>query len=164
MQNEAIGERVLLMNTNRADINNTLIEMEKTAKNAEERSRVLMLRQKNVVLFGEGFGPGIQKGGGLYSSTPQFILFDVKIGDWWLEYEKVSEISKQLNTLMVPSLGRKTLYEIVEYVKSKPLSIVAAVVNGKEKLMEGIVATSTPLLLFRNGKPLKFKLKVKDFD
>ena len=65
MQNEAIGERVLLMNTNRADINNTLIEMEKTAKNAEERSRVLMLRQKNVVLFGEGGAGNVFKEGEL---------------------------------------------------------------------------------------------------
>jgi len=63
MQNEAIGERVLLMNTNRADITNVLGDMEKSAKNAEERSRVLMLRQKNVVLFGEGGAGNVYKEG-----------------------------------------------------------------------------------------------------
>ena len=31
----------------------------------------------SVILYGEGYGAGIQKGGGNYSSTKRFILFDV---------------------------------------------------------------------------------------
>jgi len=34
-----------------------------------------------VTLYGEGFGAGIQKGGGNYGPNQEFILFDVRIGD-----------------------------------------------------------------------------------
>ena len=37
--------------------------------------------KKEVILFGEGFGEKIQKGGELYGSV-DFILFDVWIGMW----------------------------------------------------------------------------------
>src|SRR3979490_847427 len=44
----------------------------------------------NITLYGEGYGPKIQKGGGNYRSDAGFILFDVLIIDketgwgWWL--------------------------------------------------------------------------------
>lgn len=36
--------------------------------------------ENEVILFGEGYGPGIQKGGGLYRKEVSFILFDVMVG------------------------------------------------------------------------------------
>ena len=39
---------------------------------------------KDVVLYGEGYGPKIQAGGGLYSNSPKFIMFDVDIGHYHL--------------------------------------------------------------------------------
>lgn len=36
----------------------------------------------DVILFGEGYGPKIQKGGGLYRNGAGFILFDAYIGEW----------------------------------------------------------------------------------
>jgi hypothetical protein len=116
---------------------------------------------KEIVLCGEGYGPGIQKGGGLYRDSPGFILFDVKIGNWWLEWDKVQEIAKQLGIDHVPAIGLLDLESIIALVKSKRSSYIA---KNKDKIMEGIVATSIPLLLFRNGNPLKFKLKVRDFE
>ena len=42
----------------------------------------------NVCLYGEGYGARIQKGGGDYiPDGVDFILFDVKIEDWWLKRE-----------------------------------------------------------------------------
>src|SRR5215216_2769633 len=37
-----------------------------------------------VVLYGEGYGAKVQ-GGGKYRDTADFVLFDVKVGDWWLK-------------------------------------------------------------------------------
>ena len=34
---------------------------------------------KEAYVFGEGYGPKIQTGGGLYSDTPKFIVFDITI-------------------------------------------------------------------------------------
>ena len=120
-----------------------------------------VFERADVILFGEGFGPGIQKGGGLYRDDPGFILFDVKIGNWWLDRDKVIEIARQLDVPFVPQIGYNlTLKEIVDMVRSKPRSTVAKDV----KIIEGVVCQTNPLVLFRDGKPLKFKLKVRDFE
>jgi hypothetical protein len=49
--------------------------------------------------------------------------------------------------------------EVVEFVKSRPLSRCSEV----PQMMEGVVCRSDPLVLFRNGKPMMWKLKCKEF-
>src|SRR5580693_9050954 len=40
-----------------------------------------------AILYGEGYGPGIQKGGALYRADKSFILFDILVaGKWWLDW------------------------------------------------------------------------------
>lgn len=111
------------------------------------------------ILFGEGYGPKIQKGGENYRKTPGFILFDVWVGGWWLKREDVQQIAKELEIEHCPDLGVMTEDEIVEFVKAKPLSRC----SETPQVMEGIIARSEPLMLFRNGKPLMWKLKCKEF-
>jgi ATP-dependent RNA circularization protein (DNA/RNA ligase family) len=113
----------------------------------------------NVILFGEGYGPKIQSGGGNYRSDLGFILFDVWIGGWWLQRLDVLDIAEQLNIKTTPEIGIMTESEIVEYVKSKPLSLCSRI----PQIMEGVICRSYPLMLFRNGKPIMWKLKCKEF-
>ena len=67
MKNEAIDNRILLMNSNKSDINNTLLSMEKDAKNAEELSRIQSIKKTNVVLFGEDGAGNVFKEGERYA-------------------------------------------------------------------------------------------------
>ncbi len=113
----------------------------------------------HVTLYGELFGEGVQKGGGNYCKEPKFALFDVRIGDWWLEQENVTDIANKLDIPIAPFIGYLTLEEIIEHVKNKPKSKIAE----KDHIAEGVVARSEPLMMFRNGTPIIFKLKVKDF-
>ena len=124
----------------------------KNSSSSEDLPRLIMI-------FGEGFGGDIHHGHN-YRDSPEFIVFDIVIDSWWLEYNSVADISKKLGFESVPilSLNRST-EEIVEYVKGQPNSIVANKPHG----MEGVVATSSPLLLTRKGYPVRFKLKTKDF-
>jgi hypothetical protein len=110
-------------------------------------------------LFGEGYGPKIQACGGNYRKDVGFILFDVMMGRWWLRREDVQIIADKLAVPMVPQLGVMTEEEIIEFVKSKPLSRCSLT----PQMMEGVVCRSEPLTLFRSGKPLMFKLKCKEF-
>jgi hypothetical protein len=113
-----------------------------------------------VTLFGEGFGPKIQKGGGNYANEPGFILFDCRVGCWWLEREDIETIATKLSIPCVPILSYMTEEQIVRCVKSKPKSIL----NPAYGRMEGVVCKTDPLLLCRNGEPLMWKLKCKEFD
>lgn len=111
-----------------------------------------------VWLFGEGYGPKIQSGGN-YRNDVGFILFDVKINEWWLEQSAVKEIAEKLGIPYAPIIGTMTEDEIISYIKSKPRSLCSI----NPQVMEGIIARPEPLLLQRNGKPLMMKLKCKEF-
>ena len=49
---------------------------------------------KHVVLYGEGYGAKIQKGGGLYRKDNGYILFDVKVNNKYLERIYAFEVAK----------------------------------------------------------------------
>ena len=114
----------------------------------------------SITLFGEGYGPGIQKGGGDYRSDKGFILFDVLIADkWWLADEAVSEISSKLEIPRAPYLGLMTLAEIVSLVKGGFDSECAT----RPRKAEGIVARTVEPLFDARGKRLIIKLKTNDW-
>lgn len=123
-----------------------------------------------VILYSEGYGPKIQKGGGNYRKDVSCRLFDVKVDRWWLEPENIENVAKKMCVETVPTIGDMTIEEAVAYVKSCPQSKVAmyeyegpVLTSGKYVSMEGIVARTVPLLLRRNGERLMWKLKYNDF-
>jgi ATP-dependent RNA circularization protein (DNA/RNA ligase family) len=110
-----------------------------------------------VILFGEGYGPGIQRGGS-YRADKSFILFDVLIeGKWWLDQENIQDVAKKLEIDSVPYLGRKTLDQIIEMVKEPFQSKIGTA------MAEGIVARPIETLFDKRGERLIIKLKTKDF-
>src|SRR5690349_3648717 len=70
----------------------------------------------NVTLYGEGYGPKIQKGGGNYRDDVSFVLFDVKVGDFWLDRDNVNDVATKLGIDSVPVLGVGTLLDAVDIV------------------------------------------------
>jgi len=147
--------------TDKAVLPKSLLEyLEKTfTKESVLNAFEVYENEYEVILFGEGYGAGINKGG-KYRKDVGFALFDVWVSGWWLNQPDVWDIAEKLNVKEVPYLGEMTKEEIVRYVKSKPKSWIAE----EEMVMEGIVARSKPLLLFRNKSPLLWKLKVKDYE
>jgi len=108
-------------------------------------------------LYGEGYGAKIQKGGGNYSLTQEFVLFDIKIGDWWLERSDVEEIAKELGIDIVPIIGEGTLTDMVDGMKHGFTS------TWGNFGAEGIVARPKVELFNRNNHRIITKLKCKDF-
>ena len=117
---------------------------------------------KEVCLYGEGYGAKIQKGGGNYNSGQSFRLFDVWIDGWWLEWDSVEEIAEKLGIKTAPVIDETDIKTAIAIVKSNYWSEVA-MEEGIKYLAEGIVARAYPMMLFRNGIPIKWKLKVKDY-
>lgn len=113
-----------------------------------------------MTLYGEGYGAKIQKGGGNYiPDGVNFILFDVRINDTWLERENVEDIAAKLNIDTVPIVGRGSLLDAIEIARIGFQSQVAA----KERMAEGIVLRPTVELLNRRGHRIIAKIKHKDF-
>lgn len=116
-----------------------------------------MFGEKEVVLYGEGFGSKIQKNGELYGDV-DFILFDVLIGDLWLERDAVNAIAQIFGIRSVPIVGAGTLEEAVRFIKTHPHSEL------RDFEMEGIVARPEYEIKARNGERIIVKIKCRDFD
>ena len=111
-----------------------------------------------MTLYGEGYGARIQKGGGNYiSDGVSFILFDVRIGDFWLQHSDVKDIATQLMIDTVPIIGTGTLLDAVEIVRKGFKSEIGT------QVAEGLVMRPEVELFARNGQRIIAKVKHKDF-
>lgn len=115
--------------------------------------------EMNVILFGEGYGTKIQKGGGLYRDDVSFILFDVYLPDQnlWLKRDAVEDIAKSFGIDVVDIVLTGTLQEAIDFVKTKPKSHIGTA------NMEGLVCRPTVEMLDRMGRRVITKIKVCDF-
>jgi len=110
----------------------------------------------NAVLYGEGVGAKIQKGGGNYGEQ-HFKLFDVLIDGYWLEKSNVSDIANKFNLQVAHVLFRGTIQEAIDFVKTKPHSVYG------EFVMEGVVGQPAIRISDHQGNRIATKIKVCDF-
>ena len=113
--------------------------------------------EKEVILFGEGYGVKIQHGGD-YRPDVGFILFDVLIGENYQGRESVEDIARAFCLEIVPIVLRGTIREAVDFIKNKPNSTI-----GKAK-MEGVVGRPRVEMRDRCGNRLIVKIKCRDFE
>jgi ATP-dependent RNA circularization protein (DNA/RNA ligase family) len=109
-------------------------------------------------LYGEGYGAKIQKDGGNYiPNGVNFILFDVRIGAWWLKRIDVEDVASKLKISVVPIIGTGTLDDMI--------ALAYVGINSKwgNFIAEGVVAKPQVDLLARSGERIITKIKHKDF-
>lgn len=113
----------------------------------------------DVVLYGEGYGKSIQKGGDLYKPHGVgFILFDVLVGRYWMPWERVRELADALGIESVPCVARGTLHELVGIARDG----LASVVSWIPRPAEGLVARPEVPLFRGNSERIIVKLKTID--
>jgi hypothetical protein len=113
----------------------------------------------SAVIYGEGYGAGIQKGGD-YSPTKRFIVFDVLVdGKWWMNWENTCDIAAKLHLDVVPYIGEMTLEEATDVVRAG----FSSRLNGGKAKAEGLVGRTAEPLFDKKGARLIVKLKTKDF-
>ncbi len=111
-----------------------------------------------TVLYGEGCGLKIQKGGENYNPDgAEFVLFDVRIGDWWLRREDVEGIAKQLQVKFAPEVFFGDLYNAVYKCEAGFDS------QWGDFQAEGLVLRPATELLDRSGRRIITKIKCRDF-
>lgn len=144
--------------TERAQIPKHLLEyLEKTFLTTEaEELFEQTYGDKNVILYGEGYGAKIQNGDN-YRSDVSFILFDVLIGDNWQEREWVEKTAKMFGIDVVPVVFVGSLEEGVDYVMEHHPSTIGTA------MMEGIVGRPMVEMRDRLGKRIIVKIKWEDF-
>jgi ATP-dependent RNA circularization protein (DNA/RNA ligase family) len=116
--------------------------------------------EKEVLLFGEGYGKKIQSGH-LYTTRDadvDFCLFDVKIGKWWLDRENVIAIANDLKLRKPESFEIGVLQKAIDIVRCGFKSAWC------DLQAEGLVLRPTLELKTRRGDRVIAKLKTRDFE
>jgi len=112
-----------------------------------------------VCLYGEGYGGCIQEGRN-YRPDESFVLFDVRIGNWWLLRKDVEDIAEALRIDVVPIVLETPLDEfLIQFVKRGFLSYL----SETRCPAEGLVLTPKIPLFERNGERIITKIKHLDF-
>ncbi len=115
----------------------------------------------HYTLYGEGYGAKIQKGGGRYKPDGcDFILFDVRAGEWWLKRDAVEDVAAKLGLRTVPVVGVGTLEDAVQHACEGFCSHIA---EDETFPAEGLVMRPAVELKNRAGHRIVAKIKTKDF-
>jgi len=141
---------------------NLIIRLDELFKRMEPRQKFAGIfpdeEDLDVVLYGEGYGARIQKGGGNYiSDGVDFVLFDVQINGMYLERNNIEDIGDKLGIKVVPIIGHGTLEEAIEVTKRGFKS------QWGNFTAEGIVARPETELKTRRGDRIITKVKYADF-
>ncbi len=114
--------------------------------------------EKDVILFGEGYGPKIQKGEE-YRNDVSFILFDVMINGYYQPRVSVEYVASYFGVDVVPIVLEGNLQQGIDYVLNQRNSLIAT--NGA--LLEGLVARPKMEMNDRMGNRVIVKIKFRDF-
>ena len=144
--------------TDKAQIPNHLLKYleEKFKTNEAEELFEQTFGEKEVILFGEGYGYKIQNGGA-YRDDVSFILFDVLIGDNYQSREWVEQTAKMFDIEVVPIVAEGTIDEGIAYVLNHPKSTIGTA------WMEGVVGRPADELKDRCDNRVIVKIKWEDF-
>jgi len=111
-----------------------------------------------VVLYGEGYGAGIQSGG-IYRPDQSFVLFDVRVGPWWLKRDGIEDVAQGMGLEVVPVIYRCPINSAIDWIRTG--TVFSHWNPGHEA--EGLVGVTEVGLLGRDGERLIVKVKRKDF-
>lgn len=114
-----------------------------------------------VIIYGEGYGAKIQKGGGRYiSNDVNFRVFDVNIDGWWLEIENVQDVCDKLNLEMAVPYGELTIEEAEKMVIKGFNSTIS---EDETLIAEGLVLRPKVQLFNKRGERIMVKIKYCDY-
>ena len=94
------------------------------------------------------------------SNDVDFILFDVKYNNWWLERKNCEDIANKCGIKIVPIVGYMTIPEAIDLVKK---GFKSSISEDKNLIAEGLVLKTPQGLLSRDGKRIITKIKHNDF-
>lgn len=115
---------------------------------------------QNITLYGEGYGAKIRSGGH-YRSDLAFVLFDVKVDEWWLRWDDVMDVAGKMGVEHVPVVGSWSLETAHKVIGQDGPRLDSRWPGAR---LEGIVGRPQVQLLDRAGDPIMVKLKYKDYD
>lgn len=117
----------------------------------------------DVILFGEAYGGSQQGMSETYGKELKFIVFDVKIGDNWLDVPNAEQVTTKLELEFVYYRKIPTTLKSIDKERDKPS--IQAKRNGirEDKMREGVVLRPPIEVKKNNGERIIVKHKRDEF-
>jgi hypothetical protein len=121
------------------------------------------LGHQQVTVFGEAYGGKCQGMSKTYGKDLRFIVFEVKIGDSWLDVPNAQSVAESLGLDFVSYVRCSTDLDTLNYWRDQPS--VQAKKNGikGEHKREGVVLRPVIEVIKNNGNRIIAKHKADDF-
>jgi hypothetical protein len=115
-----------------------------------------------ICLYGEGYGDRIQGCGKRYiDGDNDFILFDCKIGDYWMERDVLDGMAHALEIPIVPIVGMGTLWGAIKKTQE---GFKSSISEDPDLIAEGLICKPKVGLFNRGHNRIITKVKHKDFE
>lgn len=90
---------------------------------------------RTITVFGEAYGGNQQRMSATYGNSLKFIVFDIQIGDCWLDVPKAEKVAHDLGLEFV--YYTKVSTDLTELDRERDAPSVQAIRNGTSRLPEG---------------------------
>ena len=117
----------------------------------------------NTTIFGEVYGGKCQGMSETYGKEMKFVVFDVKVGDNWLDVPNAEDVAKKLNLEFVDYVKVATDLELLNAERDKDSTQAIRNGCGEGKLREGVVLRPLIEVTKNNGNRIIVKHKRDEF-
>jgi len=117
----------------------------------------------NTTIFGEVYGGKCQGMSETYGKEMKFIVFDVKVGNNWLDVPNAEDVAKKLNLEFVDYVKVATDLELLNAERDKDSTQAIRNGCGEGKLREGVVLRPLIEVTKNNGDRIIVKHKRDEF-
>lgn len=133
--------------------------------NKEElEAKFKALGHEKVVVFGEAYGGKLFKMKETYGDKLQFIVFDIRIGDSWLDVPKMAQLAADLGFEVVPWELVSTDVEVLNSLRDRPSEVAVRRGCAADREREGVVLRPPFEVTLNNGERLIVKHKGAKFE
>lgn len=116
-----------------------------------------------VTVYGEAYGGRQQKMGETYGPELRFIVFDVMVGETWLNVPNMAQVAERLGLEVVPWEETSTDLDVLNALRDKPSEVAVRRGMGDNKQREGIVLRPLEEMTASNGARIIVKHKIDKF-
>lgn len=127
------------------------------------KTRFASLPPTDITVYGEAYGGKMQAMKDTYGPDLKFIVFDVKIGDNWLDVPNMDQVARGLGLEVVPWDLIPCNVNNLDFWRDAPSQVAARRGCGDKRLREGIVIRPTIELHTNNGERVMAKHKGEAF-
>lgn len=117
------------------------------------------LGHDKVTVYGEAYGGVMQGMYETYGKKLHFIVFDVQIGDTWLDVPSMDKTATKLGFEVVPYRKVSTDIEVLDFERDRPSEVAERRGCGTDKLREGVVLRPLNEMIRSNGDRVIVKHK-----